>query len=199
MDFNLVLCTIFAVLMVLIVPVICYLCCNKITLDKFRNLFLVFYIIILFIGTTADVVIENGIISVNYKFLKIWGNKEMFWGFDKITFLSAILNLIILIPLGEYIASSNKERKWWQTILFACFVGMLVSILIETMQFILPVDRVVEFSDTVLNTISCGLGALLIVIFKKPRKRIHEKPQQVEQTQPKTNKKIVKTTKTKKD
>ena len=175
MDFNLILCIVFAVLMCIIVPIVCYIFCNNNSLKKFRNLLLVFYIIALFIGVTAQIKIDGNVVSVNYEFTKIWGNKEMFWGFENLTTLTIILNLVMLMPLGSYLASANTNKKWWQTVLFTCVVGMLVSLFIETLQYCLPIPRVVEFSDTLFNTISCGLGALMIVIFKKARNKMQKK------------------------
>lgn len=175
MEFNLILCIIFAVIMCFCVPIICYIFCERQTLNKIRHLLFVFYIITLFVGVTANITIENGTVAVEYNFLKIWGNKEMFWGFENLTALNVILNLCMLMPLGSYIASAKNERRWWKTILICCFVGMLSSLLIETMQYALPVERVVEFSDTVFNTISAGLGALLIVVFKNLRNKVQIK------------------------
>ena len=175
MDFNLVLCIILGVLLCFVVPIACYIFAKDKPLNKIRNLLLVFYIIALFVGVTAEVTIDNNLVHINYNFTKIWGNKEMFWGFENLTLLNVALNLVMLIPLGAYLASSKNNLKWWQTILLACLAGMLCSLIIETLQFILPVDRVVEFSDTVFNTISCGLGALMIVVFKKLRNKVQSK------------------------
>lgn len=176
MDFNLVLLIILGVVCVVLLPVSCYLTCSNQMLNRFRNLLLVFYVITLFVGVTCHVQFNDNVVSVNYEFTKIWGNKDMFWGFDNLTVLGVVLNLVMLVPLGAYVASSTKkEMPWWQTILLACFVGLIVSLFIEAMQFELPINRVVEFSDTVFNTISAGLGALMIVILRKPRKLIQQK------------------------
>lgn len=176
MDFNLVLLIILGVVCIILLPVSCFLTCSNQMLNRLRNLLFVFYVITLFVGVTCQIQFDGNIVKINYEFTKIWGNKDMLWGFENLTALGVFLNLAMLMPLGSYIASSTKvEKPWWQTVLLACFVGLVVSLFIEAMQFALPVNRSVEFSDTLLNTISAGLGALLIVVLRKPRKFIQQK------------------------
>ena len=111
MDFSLVLSIILSVLMCFFVPITCYIFCKRPVLDKFRNIFLVFYLIVLFVGVTSHLTISEGVVHLEYQFTKIWGNKDMLWGFENLTVLNAILNLLMLVPLGAYIASSKKEQK----------------------------------------------------------------------------------------
>ena len=186
MDFNLTLCIIFFVLMFFAVPIVCYIMCPKDILRRLRHILLALYVVILFIGVTAHITIDGNILHVDYAFVKEWGDKDMFWGFDNLTFVDVALNLLMLIPIGAYIASSDKHRKVVHTILIACLVGMIISLSIETLQYILPVDRTVQFSDTVFNTISAGLGAGMILIFSRLRskmQKIIEQKQTTEQNQ----------------
>lgn len=175
MDFNLVLVIIFCVLMFIIAPIVCYIFCKREVLNQIRYIFLMFYIIVLFVGTTSDVSISDGLVHVNYSFAKIWGNKEMFWGFDSLGWFDVFSNLFMLIPIGTYIASDSKDRALWQTLFITCLWGMIVSLIIESMQYILPVNRCVEFSDTLFNTISAGIGALIILPFKRLRTTVQTK------------------------
>ena len=174
MDFNLTLCIILFVLMFFVVPIVCYLMCPTDKLNRLRHLLLEFYVLVLLIGITAHIVFDGNILHIDYVFAKEWGNKDMFWGFADLSWLDFLLNILMLIPIGAYIASSSKQRGAWQTILLACFVGMLTSLGIETLQYILPVDRCVQFSDTLFNTISAGLGAAMIVAFSKLRPKMQK-------------------------
>ena len=179
MDFDLPLVIVLSILMFFVAPIVCYVLCNREVLNKIRYVFLMLYVIVLFIATTGNISFSDGVMHVDYSFTKIWGNKEMFWGFDNLTWFGVFINLFMMIPVGAYIATSNKARSWWQTVLVACFWGMIASLAVEATQYILPVNRCVEFSDTLFNTISAGLGALMILPFKNLRRFIqNEQPQQ---------------------
>lgn len=175
MDFNLTLCIILFALMFFVVPIVCYLMCPKEVLFKLRKFLLALYIVVLFIGITSHITFEGNVVHIDYVFTSTWCDKDMFWGFENLSVLDVVFNLLMLIPIGAYIASSPKERKPIFSILLACLVGMIVSLGIETVQYILPVDRTVEFSDTLFNTISAGLGAIMILAFVKLRPKIQEK------------------------
>ena len=174
MDFNLTLCSIFFVLMFFVVPIACYLLCQKETLIRLRKLLFALYFIVLLIGITANISFDGNILKVDYVFVSEWGNKNMYWGFENISALNIVFNILMLIPVGAFIASDLKERKPVFTILLSCLIGLIVSLGIETVQYILPVDRVVEFSDTLFNTISAGLGAGMILIFAKLRPKVQK-------------------------
>ena len=172
MDFNLTLCIIFFVLMFFAVPIVCYLFCSQQVLQKWRCLLLAFYVLVLLIGVTGHVVFDGNVVHVDYLFTKEWGNKDMSWGFAELSWIDFALNILMLIPIGAFIASGQKKRKVWQTIMLACLVGMLVSLGIETLQYILPVERSVQFSDTLFNTVSAGLGAIMILAFINLRPKV---------------------------
>ncbi|MBQ7603120.1 MAG: VanZ family protein [Clostridia bacterium] len=172
MDFNLTLCIIFFVLMFFAVPIVCYLFCSNEILHKLRNLLLAFYVLVLLIGVTGHIVFDGNVVHVDYSFTKEWGNKDMSWGFDELSWIDFALNILMLIPIGAFIASGQKKRKVWQTIILSCLVGMLVSLGIETLQYILPVNRSVQFSDTLFNTVSAGLGAIMILAFINLRPKV---------------------------
>ena len=182
MLFNLALSIVLFVVMFFVAPIACFLLCKRPALDKFRYLFLTLYIVVLFVGVTCHLEFVGTDVDITYKFTKVWGNKDMFWGFTDLTLTDFAFNILMLIPIGAYIASSNKNtnKKWWQVLLYSMIIGLFVSLLIEATQYILPVERTVQFSDTLFNTISAGLGAIMILAFKKVRNKIQKSLQKEE-------------------
>ena len=64
-------------------------------------------------------------------------------------------NVIWFIPMGYYFVQ-RKKLPVLQTVL----IGFLVSLLIETLQYVLGTG-VSELDDLILNTFGCMTGALL--------------------------------------
>ena len=171
MDFNLALSITLLVIAFFVLPIVCYITCPRSKLDKIRYFCIAVYTIVLLIGVTSHITFSDGLVHIDYTFAKIWGDKDMFWGFADLTILDVLFNLLMLVPIGAYIASSDRERSIGQVLGISCIIGLIISLVIETTQYILPVDRVVQFSDTLFNVISAGLGAMMIYAFKGLRKK----------------------------
>lgn len=180
MLFSLALCIILFIVMFFVAPIVCYLLCKRPALNKLRYLFLALYSILLLVGVTCHIEFVDGGVDISYQFAQTWGDKNMYWGFADLTLTDFAFNILMLIPIGAYIASSDRKKKWWQVILYSMLIGLFVSLAIEATQFILPVERTVQFSDTFFNTLSAGLGAIMIVCFKKLRCNIQKSMQEEE-------------------
>ncbi len=63
----------------------------------------------------------------------------------------------MLFPVGLFVFAISK-RKPWQKLLLCLAVGALCGLIIETYQFILPIQRSVQLSDIILNAISALIG-----------------------------------------
>ena len=81
--------------------------------------------------------------------------------------LNIFLNLVMIFPIGAFVFSQSKSNVLIKTIL----MSFLISFCIETLQFILPINRTTEILDIILNTISGIIGYiyyyLLLKVFKK--------------------------------
>lgn len=121
----------------------------------------IIYFVLLFIGTTFQMSIKNGNLSVYPDFTQEWFS---------ISFLLAsfqpvnlTINLILLFPIGFIVFSFAKKRPFLKTIIIA----FLISILIELYQFILPVARTTELTDILFNTLSGFISAIYCKILQK--------------------------------
>lgn len=74
---------------------------------------------------------------------------------------SLLLNVLLFVPFGFFLYL--LIRKELLTTVLAC----ITSIMIETMQYILPIGRVTNIDDVILNTIGGIIGMLFGVIVLK--------------------------------
>lgn len=74
---------------------------------------------------------------------------------------SLLLNVMLFVPFGFFLYL--LIRRELLTTVLAC----ITSIVIEMMQYILPIGRVTNIDDVILNTIGGIIGMLLGVIILK--------------------------------
>jgi glycopeptide antibiotics resistance protein len=74
---------------------------------------------------------------------------------------SLLLNVLLFVPFGFFLYLLT--RKEFFTTIMAC----ITSILIEVMQYVLPIGRVTNIDDVILNTIGGIIGMLIGVIVLK--------------------------------
>jgi len=132
----------------------------KIILSVLLSLFLV----VLFIGVFGEIDITKEFVYIDFDFSAGFFNKDIITNFSTYK-VDRVINLIMLIPIGEVVCISAKQKNSKFGILFAVIIGLLTGLFIETFQFILPVPRSVQLSDVVYNTISCVIGYLYISLF----------------------------------
>jgi VanZ family protein len=81
-----------------------------------------------------------------------------------------IINIIGFIPLGYFLLlvfnlhGQYLKMSAWRLIFPAILGGMIVSLIIETLQGYLP-TRISSLSDLIFNTFGTGLGIILAMIF----------------------------------
>ena len=81
-----------------------------------------------------------------------------------------LINIIGFIPLGYFLFlvfnlhSQYLKMSAWRLIFPAILGGMIVSLIIETLQGYLP-TRISSLSDLIFNTFGTGLGIILAMIF----------------------------------
>lgn len=97
---------------------------------------------------------ENG--NINLKLFQEYIPLIRAHDWDRIIYLF-VGNIVWFIPLGMYV----RYRRGKAGIIWAVPVGLLLSFLIEGMQYIFGTG-ISELDDLVLNTVGAFLGALLI-------------------------------------
>ena len=65
-------------------------------------------------------------------------------------------NVALFVPLGLLISWRFAGWRWWRVAL----VGALVSVVIEVVQAVTPLDRTASVTDVLANTVGAALGAL---------------------------------------
>lgn len=85
------------------------------------------------------------------------------WGGGLFNYLS---NLAMFLPLGVFVFGLKERRKFLSTISLA----LLLSIIIEVLQFILPFARTTELADIILNVSSGFVSATFCLIFYSIKK-----------------------------
>lgn len=77
------------------------------------------------------------------------------------------LNLIMMLPISAFILAITKKDRFYfkKAFLLTILVSFLLSVFIETMQFVLPFERTTELFDLLTNTISGVLGFCFFGIF----------------------------------
>ncbi len=73
--------------------------------------------------------------------------------------LEILANVALFVPIGLLLALAWPRLRVWQTVL----VGALMSVLIETVQGVMP-SRFPTLSDVIANTTGTLIGALIVTI-----------------------------------
>lgn len=97
--------------------------------------------------------------KINLKFFEEYIPLIQTCDWDRIAYLF-VGNIIWFMPLGIYVQYRQAKRG----ILRAVGIGLALSILIETMQFVFGTG-ISELDDLILNTAGAALGALLSRLF----------------------------------
>ena len=118
----------------------------------------IFFVIIILCLTLGKVSVDK-IVSIYFETSGGWCEKHIYW-FDKFEWKDAIINLVMMTPVGVFIW--NNERSFWKNIVFALLLGASLGLLIESLQFILPIARTVQVQDVLFNGISSAIGAIFI-------------------------------------
>lgn len=143
-------------LFVVILPILFFVILkNESKLLKFcAIIYMVCYFVLLFVGVTSTINFDKSSVIINLAFDGEWfsPNFVLFGG----GIVNSLINLVMFFPLGLLVYSFSKKKKFLKTILLA----LILSIIIETLQWILPISRNTELLDVLLNTISGVISAL---------------------------------------
>lgn len=133
---------------------------NERALKIFTWIIFSIYLVILLIGVWTRVSIKNGVVNISLDYSYGFFNKSVSWGFLKLTAFDIAVNLIMLLPVGV-VYCIIKPMKFPKQLLKGLILGLILGICIELGQFILPVQRSVQLSDVVFNTISVIVGVIV--------------------------------------
>ncbi len=124
---------------------------------------LLVYCVVLLIGVWGKLDLGWDTCYVTFDWTHEWCAKTIRWDIQSITSFDLIINLIMLIPVGIALYVLLPKHQ----LLLSLPIGLIIGILIECSQFVLPVYRSVQLSDALLNMISVWLGACLGWVYYK--------------------------------
>lgn len=116
--------------------------------------------LVLIVATTLLPVIAGAPASVNLTPGETISNYLRF-GDDLLSARNLGLNVALFVPFGLGLA---LWRRWGM--LRVVPLGLLLSVLVEATQYVLPLGRAVDVDDVVLNTLGAMLGALTVVVVR---------------------------------
>jgi len=177
MIISLALAIILAVIFMLITPsVFLILFYNKTYLKWIILGFFMLYFGLLCIGVFGKIDIDAQSVGITFENNGPWFRVSNFsWYSFDIT--NVLINLFMLFPLGAIFLGLKQRKPLMKTILLA----FCLSVFIEFMQFVLPINRTVEVTDILFNTISGIIGFiffwLILKLFKKNNPKSYPEPE----------------------
>ena len=171
MQINLIFAFIMFLILFIVFPVLTMVIFfnNKKVLKIVGIIAFVLYCIMLSILVFGKVNIKNGYVYVNFSNSSTWFSSYFIWAdFGKFNIL---YNLVMLFPVSAFVMSQTNKNVFLKTIL----ISFLVSLTIETLQFVLPIARNTEIFDIVTNVASGIIGYLffkpIYLLVKKLRQK----------------------------
>ena len=114
----------------------------------------VVYLLLLFVGTAGKVSLKNNTLIISFNFSGNWFSLYFLWfSFSRTNLL---INLFLLFPVGYVVFTYSEKYQFLKTILLA----LLISVVVEIYQWVLPIHRNTELSDILFNTISGLISAI---------------------------------------
>lgn len=165
MSLSIPLILIVGILSYFVIPFILLCCCKgRLTSTIIWILFAV-YIVVLLCGVLSkyNIVDRDYILYFDFGY---YSNKAINWRFWKVGIVDVLINIIMLIPIGQVIAHFVKTKSKTKVLIVLLVSGLLSGIVIETLQYILPINRSVQLSDVIFNIISVVLGGLNIWLYE---------------------------------
>ena len=161
MEFNTTLILIVGLVCYFALPPLIYFCIKQNAVRKiFLTAFFVLYVCVLLIGVLGKIDITAETTKITFDFSGEWAAKPINWTFGHLTTFDILINLFMLIPIGTYICLMRKNNSFVKIVFMCLFLGFIVGIFIETAQYILPIQRSVQLSDTIFNAVSVVLGGI---------------------------------------
>jgi glycopeptide antibiotics resistance protein len=84
-----------------------------------------------------------------------------------------LANIVLFIPFAFFYAWWIRNRKW--ILLTSTIAGSVLSIIVEVIQYLLPLGRSTDIDDWMMNTLGAFIGAVLFLVFIKICKKFIKK------------------------
>ena len=163
-------------LLYIICPVILRILINKKRVNMVLAISLsCLFVIALCVGVFTNCSVIYPVIKIVFKTNGHWASEQIYFNVFNISAFDLLVNIVMLIPVGViftlFYYYRNSKFSIKKLIICLLLIGLASGLFIETMQFILPIERTIQLSDVLLNTISCMLGGLYFLILLRIRKK----------------------------
>lgn len=175
MKISIVLVAVALVVGYLILPIIIWAFARNSKLGKWLTFgMLLVFLVVLFFGITSEIGFTKEYATIKVNFTSRWFSKKINWSLSGIQKVDFLINIFMLIPIGLF-AIYISRKTFMQKLLTCLLVGLMCGVLLETIQFVLPVVRSVQLSDVLLNAISVVIGGVMGVVYDKIFNKKHLK------------------------
>lgn len=165
MKLPIVLVVISVFIFYIIVPILIWIFARNSRVGKLLTItFGVLFAIILFFGITSKIYFVDSYAFVTIDFSANWCDKLINFGLGNLDKVDLLINIVMLIPIGLLVVYFNK-KSLINKMLVLVGVGLFSGVVLETLQFVLPVYRSVQLSDALLNVLSVVLGGLIGLLY----------------------------------
>lgn len=131
---------------------------NKKASNVLMFILFVTFLVVLFLGIYCKVSFLDNKVFINFDFSGDWFNKEINWSLTNITKFDFVINIIMLLPVGMVCRFLTNSKSIWIRIIILISVSIVSGFLTEFGQFVLPIPRGVQLSDSLLNAGSVIIG-----------------------------------------
>ena len=139
MKFPIDIVGVLLILFYIVVPLLIWLFARDTRLGKtLVIIFAILFAVVLFFGITSIVSVVDRMLIIDIDFTYRWCDKSVDLSLLDIDTIDFLINISMLIPIGLVVAYFSK-KKIWHTVLTATIVGLIVGLVLESLQFILPV------------------------------------------------------------
>ncbi len=135
----------------------------------------VLYVGVIVVGIISNLEITKTAVTINFDFSGTVGGKTINWAFENLSSYDIIINLVMLFPLGMYIAYFIRHIRPMNSLLICWYIGFMVGFVLELLQFVLPISRSVQLSDAIFNMISLFMGGFVGTLFTSIATKIYKK------------------------
>lgn len=163
MEINLIVAIILLIVFIVVLPSIAiFVFINNARILKILSIIsFVLFLICLGFLVFGNVSFKNGNIVLTLQTNNKWFSMIFLWGSFSVT--NILLNIFMLFPVGAFCLCNFKKHTFIKTLL----ISFVISVTIELLQFVLPVNRSTEILDVILNTLSGAIGYLYFyLVFK---------------------------------
>ena len=142
MYINIFVALLITILLYIAVPVIFLLVVdNRKIVFRVATTLIILFMIVLPIFTLGSVSFVGDSVFITIKASGEWCSKAINWGISLDNSIDVLINIFMLVPIGAYVVVWNDHYSYRYSIVKALILGLVVGLIIESLQYILPVSR----------------------------------------------------------